>query len=568
MFDKKNTNLTTTDTDEDVAVDTQNPEATVMPNGGLSNFSRLLSLESYEEEEYIEEDYEEEDYEEDDTYEEDGDGNGGGDGEDESKNKIPTHTVQENETLWRVAQQYENITPRNLRRINGLENNNISKGQQLRLVDIHIAKGGETIFDIAKEHKVRVDSLFEWNSAFDEKQLGRNFKIPAGYKVVVSPPPLKNLQYDLILTGNQEKIKASRKKFLSKKLDIEGLRGHKLIPSGNNISEVKKGKIIINSRTITRVLALDHMIKSGETDIQGLLDDLAGRFHEKEWGDSKDWNWIKNLAIIESPSWITEIVNQQSLSRDMTSENILMNGIEIWGVEDFVPNSSVKFFKLAEIPPLGVAETTRDYIVENMDSGRVKFKEEHQNLEHKAGKKTSIKDPFSGEVTEFIIDMVDIKDKKELNKLGLNKKLNGGLFSQNFPIPYGDTNDYQTVQYRYFDKKGKRLNVRRNVAGDLEEGTNEIIKNKKSHYPHPTPASEVEIPGLVNDIPYESVKQVNRNLEESIYIGTRNPEINPSMLNSNYEKKKKPAYYRSQSMYDYKRDPVALSAGKQGNIYD
>lgn len=82
-----------------------------------------------------------------------------------------THEVQEGETLFSIAQQYENITVQNLRDWNNLDTDDLNVGQVLRLEPAdteneitHVVEPKETLFSISKQYGVTISELQSWNN--------------------------------------------------------------------------------------------------------------------------------------------------------------------------------------------------------------------------------------------------------------------------------------------------------------------------------------------------------------------------------------------------------------------
>lgn len=88
-----------------------------------------------------------------------------------------THTVEEGETLFNIAQQY-NVEVQKMREWNNLEDNELTVGQTLRIENtpsdeesspseedavIHIVEPQETLFSISKQYNVRIAELKNWN---------------------------------------------------------------------------------------------------------------------------------------------------------------------------------------------------------------------------------------------------------------------------------------------------------------------------------------------------------------------------------------------------------------------
>lgn len=84
-----------------------------------------------------------------------------------------THTVQEGETLFSVARQYD-LNVSDLRRWNSLESDELGVGQTLRILPPenqdairHTVQPGETLFSISREYGVTIAEIQQWNNLQD-----------------------------------------------------------------------------------------------------------------------------------------------------------------------------------------------------------------------------------------------------------------------------------------------------------------------------------------------------------------------------------------------------------------
>lgn len=82
-----------------------------------------------------------------------------------------THEVQRGETLFSIAQQYENVTVQDLRDWNDLDSDDLSTGQILSLEPqgredeiTHVVEPKETLFSISKQYGVTIPELRSWNN--------------------------------------------------------------------------------------------------------------------------------------------------------------------------------------------------------------------------------------------------------------------------------------------------------------------------------------------------------------------------------------------------------------------
>ncbi len=81
-----------------------------------------------------------------------------------------THTVQQGETLFSIAQQY-NIEVQQLRQWNDLQGNDLTVGESLivkKSADedavTHTVEPKETLFSISKQYNVSIAELKAWNN--------------------------------------------------------------------------------------------------------------------------------------------------------------------------------------------------------------------------------------------------------------------------------------------------------------------------------------------------------------------------------------------------------------------
>lgn len=97
------------------------------------------------------------------------------------------YTIKKNDTLWSIAQKY-NTTPEELKKINGLVNDNLQIGQNLiikQLEDqetndtIYTVEKGDSLWKIAKKYNISVPELIEKNNLIDlTLQIGQKLLVP------------------------------------------------------------------------------------------------------------------------------------------------------------------------------------------------------------------------------------------------------------------------------------------------------------------------------------------------------------------------------------------------------
>ncbi|TYP93934.1 rare lipoprotein A [Fodinibius salinus] len=122
-----------------------------------------------------------------------------------------SHTVQEGETLFSIAQQYD-VTVQQVKGWNSLTNNNLSVGQELIIRDntptdknqlTHTVKANETLFSISKSYNVSIAEIKSWNNlSSNQLAVGQKLTIyPAEKKssnessIVVDEPSDQNTYY-------------------------------------------------------------------------------------------------------------------------------------------------------------------------------------------------------------------------------------------------------------------------------------------------------------------------------------------------------------------------------------
>lgn len=114
--------------------------------------------------------------------------------EDEDLSDEVIYVVKSGDTLYSIAKKY-GISVDELKRLNGLTNNNLALGQSLKVSDsgeyvIYKVVSGDTLYSIAKRYGVSVDELKKFNNFNDNNlSIEQIVKIPSGnnyisYKVV------------------------------------------------------------------------------------------------------------------------------------------------------------------------------------------------------------------------------------------------------------------------------------------------------------------------------------------------------------------------------------------------
>lgn len=84
-----------------------------------------------------------------------------------------THTVQQGETLFSIARQYD-VSVGDIRRWNQLQSDNLSTGQEIKVgpplregAQTHTVSQGETMFAISRKYNVTIAELQAWNGLDD-----------------------------------------------------------------------------------------------------------------------------------------------------------------------------------------------------------------------------------------------------------------------------------------------------------------------------------------------------------------------------------------------------------------
>lgn len=114
-----------------------------------------------------------------------------------------THTVQENETLFSIAQEY-GVEISQLKAWNNLQQNSIEVGQSLVIkkaaassdsdVITHTVKPQETLFSISKQYNVRIAELKSWNNlSTNNLEVGQELQI---YPSKASKQPKQSVVVD------------------------------------------------------------------------------------------------------------------------------------------------------------------------------------------------------------------------------------------------------------------------------------------------------------------------------------------------------------------------------------
>ena len=97
------------------------------------------------------------------------------------------YTIKKNDTLWSIAKKY-NTTPEELKKINGLVNDNLQIGQNLIIKQleeketndtIYTVEKGDSLWKIAKKYNISVPELIEKNNLIDlTLQIGQKLLVP------------------------------------------------------------------------------------------------------------------------------------------------------------------------------------------------------------------------------------------------------------------------------------------------------------------------------------------------------------------------------------------------------
>jgi len=108
------------------------------------------------------------------------------------------YTVKKGDSLWNIAKVY-GTSVEEIKRINYLTNNNLYIGQVLRIPEIYTkeedmslpsyinytVKKGDTLYSIAKNYKVNIDTIIEDNALKNNTlSIGQNLKIRTNNEVV------------------------------------------------------------------------------------------------------------------------------------------------------------------------------------------------------------------------------------------------------------------------------------------------------------------------------------------------------------------------------------------------
>ena len=107
-----------------------------------------------------------------------------------------TYTVKKGDTLYSIAQKYS-TTVDNLKKINNLENNNLSIGQTLLLktdttepnTNTYTWKIGDTLYSIAREFNTTIDAIRDLNTlSTNILSIGQQLQIPTSQTVYTVEP--------------------------------------------------------------------------------------------------------------------------------------------------------------------------------------------------------------------------------------------------------------------------------------------------------------------------------------------------------------------------------------------
>ncbi|MDR1466963.1 MAG: LysM peptidoglycan-binding domain-containing protein [Oscillospiraceae bacterium] len=110
-------------------------------------------------------------------------------GEGGGENDHLVYTVKAGDSLWSIAQQF-GTTVDVIKELNGLENNNLTIGQQLKIPGtndggttpdyiIHVVRSGDTLWNLAQRYGTTVDAIRALNNlTSDALSLGQELKIP------------------------------------------------------------------------------------------------------------------------------------------------------------------------------------------------------------------------------------------------------------------------------------------------------------------------------------------------------------------------------------------------------
>lgn len=113
-----------------------------------------------------------------------------------------THTVEQGETLFSIAQEY-NINVQQVRKWNNLQGNELSVGQTLMIKEpssgngiSHTVQSKETLFSISKQYNVRIAEIKSWN------ELANN-NLEVGQKLTIYPSKSTDKQQESIVVDKE-----------------------------------------------------------------------------------------------------------------------------------------------------------------------------------------------------------------------------------------------------------------------------------------------------------------------------------------------------------------------------
>ena len=80
------------------------------------------------------------------------------------------HTVIVKDNLNQIAKQYD-VSLENLKKVNNIKGDKILNGQVLEIPrkDVHIVRGGETLYNIGQKYNITAKELRKWNSLVSNK---------------------------------------------------------------------------------------------------------------------------------------------------------------------------------------------------------------------------------------------------------------------------------------------------------------------------------------------------------------------------------------------------------------
>lgn len=113
-----------------------------------------------------------------------------------------THTVQQGETLFSIAQEYD-VDVQQVRQWNNLQGNELSVGQTLMIKEpetgesiTHTVQSKETLFSISKQYNVRIAEIKSWN------ELSNN-NVEIGQKLKIFPSESSNQEQQSIVSDKE-----------------------------------------------------------------------------------------------------------------------------------------------------------------------------------------------------------------------------------------------------------------------------------------------------------------------------------------------------------------------------